>query len=570
MHNSQNISEKQNRQDRIDALAAEALHIARGRILANMRYLDSAIYALHPVPGARILATDGKNIYYDAADLLRRCRTSMTTLSRDYMHIIVHCLFRHGFVQEPIEHNLWNLAADMAAEALIDSLSLDCMDSPRGQAVREYLDEHRGIVKTFTAEKLYSWLRSGMVTSAEMEQIREIFTVDDHEIWYRRRPRKKYSGEKSDSAEKEREEESADAEETHEARKETHSSGAEHPQTEERDVEARKTENDRTDSSHAEETDAESREPDDSDERQWEIREREPDDADDETPSGTPELSEQDLDELTRRLREHQWKPRELREETREETEERWKEISERLQMNLAGEESERGMGADIMRDALAERNRERVDYGTFLRKFVVRGETLKVDPDAFDYIFYTYGLQLYGNVPLIEPLEYAEENRIRDLVIAIDTSGSTRGATVEAFLKKTFRILKTEDSFHQKINVHIIQCDAKVQSDTVIHSIRDIDDYMKNLEIRGYGGTDFRPLFAYVDQLIRQGAFGNLRGVIYFTDGYGTFPSRKPDYETAFVFIDGAENNLDVPPWAIRLILGSEEIGAGMEEPDD
>ena len=74
-------------------------------------------------------------------------------------------------------------------------------------------------------------------------------------------------------------------------------------------------------------------------------------------------------------------------------------------------------------------------------------------------------------------------------------------------------------------------------------------------------GGTDFRPVFGYVDQLIRQHEFKHLKGMIYFTDGYGTFPERKPDYTTAFVFLQDEYNNLNVPPWAIRLILEKDEI---------
>lgn len=44
----------------------------------------------------------------------------------------------------------------------------------------------------------------------------------------------------------------------------------------------------------------------------------------------------------------------------------------------------------------LREVNRERYDYTAFLKKFAVMGEVMRVNDDEFDYIFYTYGLQLY------------------------------------------------------------------------------------------------------------------------------------------------------------------------------
>ena len=80
-------------------------------------------------------------------------------------------------------------------------------------------------------------------------------------------------------------------------------------------------------------------------------------------------------------------------------------------------------------------------------------------------------------------------------------------------------------------------------------------------MQIRGLGGTDFKPVFTYVDELIKNKEFFNLKGLIYFTDGFGDFPMKKPTYETAFVFIDDDYNNYDVPPWAIKLILKPDEI---------
>ena len=64
--------------------------------------------------------------------------------------------------------------------------------------------------------------------------------------------------------------------------------------------------------------------------------------------------------------------------------------------------------------------------------------------------------------------------------------------------------------------------------------------------------------------ELIEEKAFNNLKGLIYFTDGFGTFPAKKPVYETAFVFLDEGFNNYDVPPWAIKLVLQHEDIIEG------
>ena len=115
--------------------------------------------------------------------------------------------------------------------------------------------------------------------------------------------------------------------------------------------------------------------------------------------------------------------------------------------------------------------------------------------------------------------------------------------------------------AFFRKIQVHIIQCDEKIQDDQVIHDQREMEAYLQDFTIRGFGGTDFRPAFAYVDQLLKMGSFQRLRGLLYFTDGYGMFPAKMPPYDTAFIFMKDDYRDVDVPPWAIKLILDTKAL---------
>jgi len=89
--------------------------------------------------------------------------------------------------------------------------------------------------------------------------------------------------------------------------------------------------------------------------------------------------------------------------------------------------------------------------------------------------------------------------------------------------------------------------------------------EYAKMLEIKrkikGLGGTDFRPVFECVQRLRESGELTAMKGLIYFTDGEGVYPAKKPDYDTAFVFIDDEYTDFDVPPWAIKLVLKKDEI---------
>ena len=149
----------------------------------------------------------------------------------------------------------------------------------------------------------------------------------------------------------------------------------------------------------------------------------------------------------------------------------------------------------------------------------------MQVDLDSFDYVFYNYGLTLYGNMPLIEPQEFKEVHKIEEFVIVIDTSMSCSGELVKTFLEQTYHILAESESFFRKIHIRILQCDEKVQSDVKITCQEELKEYMENFQVIGNGGTDFRPVFEMVDDLIRNKEFSNLKGLIYFTDGYGLFP---------------------------------------------
>ena len=185
----------------------------------------------------------------------------------------------------------------------------------------------------------------------------------------------------------------------------------------------------------------------------------------------------------------------------------------------------------------------------------------MKLSDEEFDQNYYTYGLELYGNIPLIEPLEYREQNKIRDFVIAIDTSGSVRGEIVQKFIQHTHDILARQENFAAKVNMYIIQCDDRIRDVACIEDKEGFDDYLKNMEIKGLGETDFRPVFAYVDELIKQKKLPDLRGLIYFTDGKGTFPAEKPEYDTAFIIHDDGFSDVWTPEWAMKLYIAEDSI---------
>ena len=195
-------------------------------------------------------------------------------------------------------------------------------------------------------------------------------------------------------------------------------------------------------------------------------------------------------------------------------------------------------------------------NYRKYLRKFAVFREEIELDMDSFDYIYYNLGMERYGNLPLIEPLETKEGQKLSQLVIAIDTSGSCSREVVRDFLRETYAILSDRENFFRKMEVWLIQCDCLVQSAAVIRSPEQWENYARSITIAGRGGTDFTPVFRYVDELRSRGKLRELKALLYFTDGDGCYPRVRPSYETAFVFLKPNEFISAVPSWAEKLLI--------------
>lgn len=195
-------------------------------------------------------------------------------------------------------------------------------------------------------------------------------------------------------------------------------------------------------------------------------------------------------------------------------------------------------------------------NYDKLLRQFTVEREELQLDMGTFDYIPYLYGLSQYGNLPFLEPLEYTEAKKLEELVIAIDTSASCKKPIVQRFLQETYAVLGQQENFFKKLRVHIIQCDCYVQEDVKVTCEKEWKEYLKHIKIQGGGGTDFRPVFRYVNEMIADGRLKNLKALFYFTDGDGIYPREKPNYETVFLLTKEPPKETNVPSWAKLLYM--------------
>ena len=239
-------------------------------------------------------------------------------------------------------------------------------------------------------------------------------------------------------------------------------------------------------------------------------------------------------------------------------TKEDWEKISRRIRTEISHFSKNKNLLDDITEN-IDYAVRKRYNYADMLEHFMVMNEEITVNNDEFDYIYYTYGLETYGNMPLIEPIEYKEDKKVKEFVIAIDTSASCDRDIIEKFLVKTYDIIKNKENFFNKVNIHIIQCDDRIQSDEKIETTEDFDSFMKKIKLKGSGATDFTPVFEYVEKLKSENEFTNLKGLIYFTDGFGIFPEKVPDYEVLFAFLYEDMTRPKVPGWAMQIVMEDE-----------
>ena len=459
--------------EKLEQMGFRILDAVRTELLLSMRFMAPALNSL----GFKMdlatssAGTDAAYIRFNPGFLLQVYVERPRRMNRMYVHMLMHCLFRHMFsARDREDPELWDLCCDIAAESVVDSMTYDVIARTHSPFREEWYERLESEVKILTAEKIYAWFLDRERNYAVEDALRREFTVDDHSFWQRledeQEPQKNPPG----------------------------------------------------------------------------------------TPPGAPnnegDQGKQETEQSSRDL-----KPVNPKEDE-------WKKNAEKIEADLDIMGKERSQEYGSLSRILRFESRKRTDYREFLQRFSVLREEAGIDPDSFDYGFYYYGMEMYGNMPLIEENEMREIRKVDSLVIAIDTSASCQKVLVQQFLNETADLLSGIGSFFKKTEIHLIECDDRVQNDRVITDLSQLQQYAQGFEVKGGFGTDFRPVFNYIEDLRAAGKLENLKGLMYFTDGFGEYPKKPTNYDTAFVFFRDEElDDTGVPDWAIKLFLTPEGI---------
>ena len=411
-------------------LCQQILQNCRNELYSYFPYLDGAFASVsyEADPQVYAMGTDGNFFYYNVSFLMKQYVQNASSVRRGYLHMLLHCLYLHLFLEKDLDRQKWNLACDIAVEQIIEKEHLSALCLPENP-VREQVFRILGD-RSLAAQEIYKMLETNAFSFTQ-EELEAAFLFDDHSLW----------------------------------------------------------------------------------------------------------------DAVTQ-------------EEHRAGLRKKWEKVLSYTGRNKNVQSRRRGTRKGTDQEAVDEIPKSRYDYRRFLKQFSVPREEVELDTESFDYVFYCYGMEHYGNMPLIEPLEYKEVNRLEELVIAIDTSSSCYKEVVQQFLAETYEILSQRENFFRKMKVYIIQCDSFIQDVAIIHSEEEWKEYSKEITIQGRGGTDFCPVFQYIEEQKKAKEIKRLKALIYFTDGDGLYPQEKPDYETAFVFLKKTYKMDLVPHWATKLLI--------------
>lgn len=489
---------------KLEELGKRILSASRTELLLSMRFMGVALDSLRYQMdlSTRSIGTDADAIRFNPNWLAEEYLSHPYMVNRAYLHMILHCLFRHMFgVEEHKDGELWDLSCDIAAESLIDTMHYPAIVRVPSDFREEWYARLQAEVKVLTAEKIYQYFRSQKYDYDMQLRLENEFRVDDHSFWQRMQQ------ETSDSSDDVRDVPQESLEEAN-----GHSPDAQ-PGPDRQSGEDRSGQNDGAEKNAGN------------------------------SPQGHPSAgSDERSDAFFVRTNPN---------------EDDWRKKAERIRSDLETFAKEASEDAGSLDRVLSVVSRKKRDYRDFLKMFSVVREEASVDPDSFDYGFYNYGMELYGNMPLIEENEFREARKIDELVIAIDTSASCQDVLVQRFLDETSAVLSSRENFFHHVQIRLIECDDQIQNDICITDLKQMEKYAQHFHMKGGYGTDFRPVFQYVKQIRDNGGLKNLRGLMYFTDGFGIYPKHPTDYATAFVFCgDDDMNDHDVPDWAMKLYL--------------
>ena len=217
-------------------------------------------------------------------------------------------------------------------------------------------------------------------------------------------------------------------------------------------------------------------------------------------------------------------------------TDDVWKDWKNKM-MAAAQQCASKGVDMGVYQKRLDDLFRSEMDWKEILRQFLTPmfDSTRKWLPPNRRHVY----KKMY--------LPSLRKDKQLNIVIAIDTSGSTTGDIVKTFVSEVQAILNSFGGYE----LRLIQCDMLIHEDTTY----DLQNPFlpDNFKLKGGGGTDFIPVFKLISQDTQEPEV-----LLFLTDGFGPAPKHSPNYPVIWGVIEGG---VQPAPWgrSIPLNIGNK-----------
>lgn len=144
-------------------------------------FLDKALQQLElKLSDKYNIASDGRCIYCNGKYILKSFLDNTDSLSKQYLHTVLHCILQHQFYKSHIDFDIWNLSCDITVENIILQL-FDNTDN--SEQIKEFQKLNVSI-DSMTAENVYDYYMQHHLIPKRYDYLCRLFKGDNHKIWY--------------------------------------------------------------------------------------------------------------------------------------------------------------------------------------------------------------------------------------------------------------------------------------------------------------------------------------------------------------------------------------------------
>ena len=172
--------------EKISKLAKDVLSVARNTLVINLRFMDKAISMLDVQESLLIkdVSVNGKIIVYNPVFVLKTFSREREIVPRMYLHMILHCVYQHFWIETGANKDYWDLACDIAVEQTINDMDLDSIRTSSSELQASVINSFKKKVKYITADMLYRYFLRIQLSDKELKRLKKLFSQDDHALWY--------------------------------------------------------------------------------------------------------------------------------------------------------------------------------------------------------------------------------------------------------------------------------------------------------------------------------------------------------------------------------------------------